>query len=322
MLNRREELIDIVKGIGIILVIIGHCNHFFTYESKPIVLIYGFHMPLFIFVSSILVFLTLDKNISVKDFCYKKCESIMRPYIIGCILSIAITCMLSGIIPQKEYLIGIFMGETVTGDLSFNLPLWFLPMLFCSNFITYMVLKRTKKIDLKYIITSVLCGSIGFMAIKTGKFHLWNLDIALLCQVFSLTGILTYKYIWNKISECKMSAIFILILIFLIIYVPVCIYNTRVDLNARRINNLILFLLNSHLGIGISLLIAEVIRRCNFIGSLFVLIGRNSLGILIWHIPFSSIFYACLVPAMPQYVQNFVWGGGRINYCDNYSVNL
>ena len=106
-----------------------------------------------------------------------------------------------------------------------------------------------------------------------------------------------------------MSAIFILILIFLIIYVPVCIYNTRVDLNARRINNLILFLLNSHLGIGISLLIAEVIRRCNFIGSLFVLIGRNSLGILIWHIPFSSIFYACLVPAMPQYVQNFVWGG-------------
>ena len=66
MLNRREELIDIVKGIGIILVIIGHCNHFFTYESKPIVLIYGFHMPLFIFVSSILVFLTLDKNISVK----------------------------------------------------------------------------------------------------------------------------------------------------------------------------------------------------------------------------------------------------------------
>ena len=45
----RSNFIDIVKGIGIFLVVLGHQNTILTQE------IYSFHMPLFFFLSGIFI---------------------------------------------------------------------------------------------------------------------------------------------------------------------------------------------------------------------------------------------------------------------------
>lgn len=50
MLNTRVEWVDVAKGIGIILVVLGH-NQSPDYIIK---FIYSFHMPLFFFLSGYL----------------------------------------------------------------------------------------------------------------------------------------------------------------------------------------------------------------------------------------------------------------------------
>lgn len=46
---KRIEYIDILKGIGIILVVLGHVT-----QNKPLFqFIYAFHMPLFFFVAGL-----------------------------------------------------------------------------------------------------------------------------------------------------------------------------------------------------------------------------------------------------------------------------
>ncbi|MCD4694754.1 MAG: acyltransferase family protein, partial [Bacteroidales bacterium] len=48
--KQRFEWIDIAKGIGILLVVYGHC------QPPPLIekFVYAFHMPLFFFISGFL----------------------------------------------------------------------------------------------------------------------------------------------------------------------------------------------------------------------------------------------------------------------------
>ena len=51
-MNKRDKVIDVAKGIGIILVILAHVlkgKNIFVLE-----VIYYFHMPLFFFISGLL----------------------------------------------------------------------------------------------------------------------------------------------------------------------------------------------------------------------------------------------------------------------------
>ena len=51
-ISKRIEYIDIARGIGILLVVMGH-NDFSLISPFLFKLIYSFHMPLFFFMSGI-----------------------------------------------------------------------------------------------------------------------------------------------------------------------------------------------------------------------------------------------------------------------------
>lgn len=70
----RIEHFDILKGIAIFLVVLGHCLQTFTpdWQNNNIALaIYMFHMPLFIFISGYFFYPSV-KKLSLKDFIIKK----------------------------------------------------------------------------------------------------------------------------------------------------------------------------------------------------------------------------------------------------------
>ena len=77
-MKKRNSIIDIAKGIGIALVILGHI----TDNSDCKQLIYMFHMPLFFFISGISFKYSYTKDSSFKKFFRKKIKSIMIPYFI------------------------------------------------------------------------------------------------------------------------------------------------------------------------------------------------------------------------------------------------
>lgn len=70
--SSRNQIIDIAKGIGILLVVYGHCGLPFSGS-----LILYFHMPLFFFLSG----WTFKENDTVKDFIVKRIRRLYLPFV-------------------------------------------------------------------------------------------------------------------------------------------------------------------------------------------------------------------------------------------------
>lgn len=81
MSQERILLFDIIKGISIFLVVLGHCLQTFVpdYQENHIFLgIYMFHMPLFIFISGYFFYPSV-KKLSLKKFLIKKFFNLYLP---------------------------------------------------------------------------------------------------------------------------------------------------------------------------------------------------------------------------------------------------
>lgn len=127
-MTSRNATIDIAKGIGIILVVLGHNWLVASDKGKVFDLIFSFHLPLFFFIAG----LTLRSRDSLGGFVADKADALLKPYfVVACIYWI-VKCL-----PQvlqghwtptaERSLIGIFYG---VGSMVWPGPLWFLMHLF------------------------------------------------------------------------------------------------------------------------------------------------------------------------------------------------
>lgn len=145
--KRRNNYIDIVKGVAIILVVIGHCFQFGTgntnfetgaFFSNPVFkFIYSFHMPLFMLVSGYLFHYSINR--STHDIIKGKLTGIILPLISWHTL---------------YQLICICKGDTISLNiffLSYFHTLWFLRALFYSCIIVLIVNRIFKDSPLAYI---------------------------------------------------------------------------------------------------------------------------------------------------------------------------
>lgn len=121
MIQNRYDWLDLAKGIGIVLVVMGHT--LFPLHSAIDV----FHMPLFF----ILAGLTLKVS-SMDTFLLKKIDSIFIPYIFFCIVSVPI----SYLVPHESI---------------FNGPLWFLETLFIALIVAQLVISVAERHHSKYV---------------------------------------------------------------------------------------------------------------------------------------------------------------------------
>lgn len=135
-MNKRNVTVDILRGIGIICVIIGHLRHMIPDDSMINLVIYSFHMPLFLAVSGYLFAKKTEKDrnygILSVNYVKRKYRSNIMPYLLFSLLSLIYTLPNSQY-TAKEMLVGILAGGG--GDVSRvdNVALWFLPMFFLAT---------------------------------------------------------------------------------------------------------------------------------------------------------------------------------------------
>lgn len=119
----RDETIDVLKGIAILLVVLGHI----AAAPKLTSVIYSFHMPLFIFISGYLAQHSLlfgkknAKEISWKRYLYSKTKQLLLPFV-------AWPCIIAGLL-----------------NIPINFNLWYLSCLFCLLEISYFFVKILRK---------------------------------------------------------------------------------------------------------------------------------------------------------------------------------
>ena len=144
---KRNDTLDNLKGIGILLVVFGH-----TLSKNILVnIIYYFHMPLFFFLSGMALYYSLNKNSNFKNFFTKKIRSIIIPYIIFSIISITYWILIERKIRGQlnisimQNFLNIFIARANPTLYSYNIAMWFLPCLFTSEIIFFIVTKLKNK---------------------------------------------------------------------------------------------------------------------------------------------------------------------------------
>lgn len=175
----RYDFIDLLKGIGIFLVVWGH-----TMEPRS-VYIYSFHMPLFFFVSG---YLHRDKP--AREYFPNRIKRLYLPYLIFCALSwlfYLVVMMLRGrwdaVPAQLSKAVSILNGNANNGG---NDTIWFLTCLLITGSLFWIVQRLRKGVLIwpAVAVSSVLGYMLGFHNVALP----FKTDVALTGLVFYHLG--------------------------------------------------------------------------------------------------------------------------------------
>lgn len=128
----RIPWIDAARGFGILFIVFGHV----VKDGALRTYLYAFHLPFFFFLSG----LTYRRK-PAREFYSRKAKQLLVPYVLFSIVSILIFRVLGDFAASVIHtpfatteilpnLAGMLYGNSRTGYMKWNLPLWFLPCLF------------------------------------------------------------------------------------------------------------------------------------------------------------------------------------------------
>ncbi|WP_273484036.1 acyltransferase family protein, partial [Desulforamulus ruminis] len=219
MIN-RIDWVDYAKGIGIVLVVYAHVlrgvnsaglglsKQFFYFSDT---LVYGFHMPLFFFLSGMFSDKWVNKN--TKETIIIKAKALLYPYVIWSLLQGSINIMLSSYTNKS-------MDWTNLIEISYK-PIgqfWFLYVLFIF-FMFYYFLRKIIGIN-KTLFVALIC-----YILQPAFKDLWILSAILSQFIFFVAGSFFVAHktslpFWsdNKVMHLAFSLVFFLLINYLYIF--------------------------------------------------------------------------------------------------------
>jgi fucose 4-O-acetylase-like acetyltransferase len=195
-MKQRLDYIDQIKGIAIILVVIGHIIQF-NFEkghtNSVFMIIYSFHMPLFFFISGYIGF----KTVKVDDFKSFKVALVKK------MISLVIPLIIWSLLVDIFFFSSEWNSITINGMLNtlLNPNLWFLKVLFeiyvLYLFFTWVSSIYNKKnklwLDLFFFIFVLIMASFYSYICNKGLF-----STLFLSSSFFFLGVFISKYTFLK----------------------------------------------------------------------------------------------------------------------------
>lgn len=272
LLNQKQSSrlpwIDVVKGIGIWLVAMGHI----TVSNFLNDWIYSFHMPMFFALSGLLWSFSITKNISFKDYFIKKVKTILFPFILFRAL-----LALYWLVVERRF------RELDIG------PIWFLIILFFVEVVCFLIINKRDSLPLNI---GVLIGAgvglclLVYFEICQNRWLNWFVvffSAMFWYQFGNVVGLITKKAkieLNNKIL-CAMC-----ILVLFAVTVVVTIYNGNVSMFSSVYNNIVLYFVGSVAGYFLIILLSKyVIKKCKPLEWY----GKNTIIILATHDPIKRV---------------------------------
>lgn len=148
--NNREEIIDIVRGIAIFLVVLGHLIQYTIlpsgynfFDSIACRGIYSFHMPLFIFISGYLMGFSL-KNKKNDKVIFSRVKSLLIPYLSWSFIDLSIY-LIKGIVSNDTLSLINILKRGIKSIIIFP-NIWFLFTLFILSLILIFTVRMKNNI--------------------------------------------------------------------------------------------------------------------------------------------------------------------------------
>lgn len=167
--QKRLDIIDVIQGIAMLWVIVGH--HLFDF-MPPVYghihyYIYSFHMPLFIFISGFLIAYSY-KGISYRQYVYRRFHKFFVPYVIVGIIITLLAATKGGIASIGENLVNLVVSPKQS-EATF---LWYIYLLFVLYAIFPFCEKGRKKLGISFEVLLLLIGIC---------FYLFPIGTTILC---------------------------------------------------------------------------------------------------------------------------------------------
>lgn len=274
--GERLDWIDVARGIGILLVILGHCMMNPNNSGNRLIL--SFHMPLFFFLSGFCTRETIA-NESVGKYIKRKTISLLFPQIIlGAIFTVwDVAFSKEGI---EEILVNAFTN-------------WFLLVLFWVNLLYFAILKLKIYRKEQWWAWAGISFCMG-VVLSTLEFHtMLRFEIVPMGMCFFCIGIgarLIFEH-KEKLNYVVDNAIFLLPVL---IVVSAC--NSSVLMYLNEYGNPMLFLISSIVGI---LIVCSFSKQFGD-NKILIWMGRNSIYFYILHFKLLSAIRGILEKVFRQ----------------------
>lgn len=312
-MSQRDITIDIAKGIGIFLVVLGHVP-IPMWLTTPI---YIFHMPLFFFLSGMFFHLNEDRKMGL----YKKIRTLIIPYFFFAICG-----------NTSNVLRDFLFNHTVNVKSVFTLfdgatsPLWFLVCLFGCYLLSRISSLFTWASEPKrMLIGSLLWGSIGILLCRFQiALPLWVTQ-ALLMQFYFVLGYLSrnVQYLNTTLYDTIVHAKSLFIAMALVGFIVCCLpFAIRPNVSTLDFYHPVSFFIGSLLGIFLCLRFSNLLSRIKcYIVDFICNMGNKSLFILGFHFYVLFHLYFIAIPLLTrignlwnieftgEYLRNCYWGG-------------
>lgn len=205
---KRDKSLDIVKGIGILLVVFAHVFH----NSG---IIYQFHMPLFFILSG--AAMTYSKSgFSLK----KKAKSLLVPYFVFSLICFVYWALIEsrfrpmhdvvifddciGLNVKIQQFANIFTAINCRSAFVYNIVLWFLPCLFMAELL-YSKIKCTR---IEWVI-DVLCIIVCYEVVSSSNGGPWCLGEAVVAVPLLSIGYRFYQPLMKVLKKRTIYAVVI-----------------------------------------------------------------------------------------------------------------
>ena len=269
--NERNRTVDIARGIAIVCMIAGHAQIGIPKIDDWFSIWYhAWHMPIFFIISGMFY---KEK----KDFIYQKAYRILLPFVcwsfINFIWEVLDACANDCL---SVVIISPFIDRPTDGVPGWGGG-WFLPALFWTNTLYYIITKLLNNIKLSLPVI-FLVGIIGMLAQGHGFLIPFGIGRGISFLPFMTCGVLIKMFLKNTLTYKRISALVIILMFFIVNWL--IFYNGTVNFRRGQYNNIYLSIINAILYSIIIIYISNIIdksRYTNLLGRVLSVIGRDSM---------------------------------------------
>lgn len=268
MENNRLDYIDILKGIGILLVIFSHSG---AEKDGPMLYVGGVFIPLFFIASG---YTYKNREQSFLSFIGKKARRLLVPYLFFSILLLLLYKRFSlldilGVFYSRYCLYPFDSSENVFLMGGGNPPLWFLTSMLTAFVPFYFLMKYASKAYWILLLYGVFTFACQFLPVLMP----WSIDTACLQASFMYVGVLLRN---NRGIMDRTAYMYLFIFV---AYIVICFFNGELNVSVREYGvSFLLYFLTGILG-TVFLLWLSIKMESTLIGSFLAGIGRHSLVI-------------------------------------------
>jgi fucose 4-O-acetylase-like acetyltransferase len=283
----RNATLDVARGLGIVLVVLGHNWVVESTKGELFRVVFSFHVPLFFFLSGVL----LRPDDRVADFVRARADALLKPYFVVLLALGAAKSALSvlhGGSVDTAFFEGVLYG---TGRTLYWIPMWFLPHLFVAVLAALLLLKTIRLAPARWLAAGA--ALVAGVALLQPTDWPWSADLLPISSAFVVLGFLCRDRVLTLSFDARWA--WPALAGFVALHAA---FDETIDLNIRYYGQFAIATTQALLGIALCLWLAAGLARLAPARRLLALVGQGTLFVLIFHTYFQWKTFGLLEPRL------------------------